>query len=168
MPAALQIDRPLERLSVVIPARDEEGSVGQTVEALHVELARHAIAHEIIVVDDGSVDATWRVLESLASTVAEVRPLKNEGRHGFGRAVTLGIDRSEGDAVVIMMADGSDDGRDVVRYWGKLKEGYEAVFGSRFIAGGGVVDYPLPKLILNRAFNWSGCPVPPRTSFRYA
>jgi dolichol-phosphate mannosyltransferase len=155
MSAALHADRPLRHLSVVIPARDEERSVGQTVQALHAELARHAISHEIVVVDDGSVDATWRVLQSLASAVAEVRPFKNEGPHGFGRAVTLGIDRSEGDAVVIMMADGSDDGRDVVRYWEKLNEGYEAVFGSRFIAGGGVVDYPVPKLLLNRTFNWS-------------
>jgi dolichol-phosphate mannosyltransferase len=52
-----------------------------------------------------------------------------------------------------MMADESDDCRDVVRYWAKLNEGYEAVFGSRFISGGGVIDYPFPKYVLNRAFN---------------
>jgi dolichol-phosphate mannosyltransferase len=155
MSAAPQTHPPLTRLSVVIPARDEEASVGPTVEALHLELTGHAIPHEIVVIDDGSSDGTWSVLQSLAGRIAEVRPVRNDGPHGFGRAVTLGIDRAEGDAVIIMMADGSDDCRDVVRYWDKLKEGHEAVFGSRFIAGGGTFDYPVPKLLLNRVFNLS-------------
>ncbi len=59
----------------------------------------------------------------------------------------------KGDAVVIMMADESDDCRDVVRYWKTLNEGYDAVFGSRFMKGGGVIDYPVVKLFLNRLFN---------------
>jgi dolichol-phosphate mannosyltransferase len=67
--------------------------------------------------------------------------------------VICGIDAARGDAVVIMMADASDDSRDVVRYWEQLNEGYEAVFGSRFMPGGSVVDYPRLKLILNRGFN---------------
>src|SRR5690606_27817176 len=58
-----------------------------------------------------------------------------------------------GDAVVIMMADESDDCRDVVVYWKKLNEGYECVFGSRFIQGGGVIDYPRFKLWVNRTAN---------------
>jgi dolichol-phosphate mannosyltransferase len=58
-----------------------------------------------------------------------------------------------GDAAVIMMADESDDARDVVRYWQKLNEGYECVFGSRFIKGGGVIDYPRFKLMVNRLAN---------------
>jgi dolichol-phosphate mannosyltransferase len=58
-----------------------------------------------------------------------------------------------GDAVVVMMADESDDCRDVVRYWEKLNEGYECVFGSRFIDGGGVTGYPKVKLFLNRLAN---------------
>ncbi len=44
--------------------------------------------------------------------------------------------------MVVMMADESDDCRDVVRYWEVLNEGWDAVFGSRFVRGGGVVDYP--------------------------
>jgi dolichol-phosphate mannosyltransferase len=58
-----------------------------------------------------------------------------------------------GDAVVIMMADESDDCRDVVRYWNALNEGWDAVFGSRFTKGGGVIDYPWLKLRLNRMAN---------------
>jgi dolichol-phosphate mannosyltransferase len=58
-----------------------------------------------------------------------------------------------GDAAVIVMADESDDCRDVVRYWQKLNEGWDCVFGSRFVKGGGVIDYPWLKLRLNRLAN---------------
>jgi len=60
----------------------------------------------------------------------------------------------QGDALVVMMADESDDPRDVPKFWEILNQGHDAVFGSRFIKGGGVIDYPTHKLILNRAFNF--------------
>ena len=143
----------LALLSVVIPARDEEGAVASTVEHLHVELRLQGIPHEIVVVDDGSRDATWDVLQQLQASIPEVVALQNRGPHGFGRAVVCGISRAQGDALAIMMADESDDCRDVARYWNKLGEGYDAVFGSRFIKGGGVVDYPRIKYVLNRLAN---------------
>jgi dolichol-phosphate mannosyltransferase len=144
---------PLRKLSVVIPARDEEGCIAVTVEHLHVELRRRNIVHEIIVVDDGSQDRTWEILQQLAATIHELRPVQNLGQHGFGRAVVCGINAVEGDAVVVMMADESDDCRDVVQYWEKLNEGYDAVFGSRFVKGGGVIDYPRVKYAVNRLGN---------------
>jgi dolichol-phosphate mannosyltransferase len=144
---------PIRLLSVVIPARDEEGRVGATVEHLYVELRLHGIEHEIVVVDDGSTDATWTVLQQALCRVPTLRPLQNFGDHGFGRAVALGLEQAHGDAMVVMMADESDDCRDVVRYWQVLNEGWDAVFGSRFVRGGGVVDYPWHKLFLNRLAN---------------
>ena len=145
---------PLQLLSVVIPAQNEEGCIASTVEHLYVELRRHNIPHEIIVVDDGSTDGTWRILESLKAQIPSLRPVQNPAPHGFGRAISRGFDHMAGDAVVVMMADESDDCRDVVRYWEKLNEGYECVFGSRFIRGGGVIGYPKIKLLLNRLANY--------------
>ena len=144
---------PLHTLSVVIPARDEEGRVGATVEHLYVELRLQGIEHEIVVVDDGSTDGTWETLRSAALRIPSLRPIQNTGEHGFGRAVRFGLEQARGDAMVVMMADESDDCRDVVRYWEALNEGWDAVFGSRFARGGGVVDYPKHKLILNRMAN---------------
>lgn len=144
---------PLRLLSVVIPARDEEGCIAGTLEHLHLELALHAVPHEIVVVDDGSTDKTPAIIRETAARIPEIKPVRNDGPHGFGRAVQRGIDTSSGDAVVVMMADESDDCRDVVRYWNKLNEGYDCAFGSRFITGGGTIDYPWIKYILNRFAN---------------
>lgn len=144
---------PLQLLSVVIPAHNEEGCIAATVEHLHLELRLNGVPHEIIVVDDGSSDSTWAILQGLRTRIAECKPVQNQGEHGFGRAITFGFNHLNGDAVVVMMADESDDSRDVVRYWKTLGEGWDAVFGSRFIRGGGVIDYPRHKLILNRLAN---------------
>jgi dolichol-phosphate mannosyltransferase len=145
---------PLSLLSIVIPARDEEGCIASTVEHLHVELRLHDVPHEIIVVDDGSKDRTWRILQDTAQKIPNIRPVQNSGLNGFGRAIVCGLNHMRGDAVAVMMADESDDCRDVVRYWKKLNEGYDCVFGSRFMKGGGVIDYPRIKLFLNRLANF--------------
>ena len=140
--------------SVVIPARDEEGSVGVTVRHLHDTLTARSIPHEILVVNDGSTDGTWALLQDLTKTVPSLRPVDNPGPHGIGRAIVFGLDHMQGDAVAIMMADESDSPDDLVRYWELLCAGHECVFGSRFIKGGAVHDYPPVKFFLNRTANW--------------
>jgi dolichol-phosphate mannosyltransferase len=146
--------RPVSLLSVVTPARNEEGCICSTVEHLHLELRLRNIPHEIVVVDDGSSDRTWQLLCELRERLPELRPIQNKGQHGFGRAIICGLDHIKGDAAVIMMADESDDCRDVVRYWDELNKGWDCVFGSRFMKGGGVIDYPKFKLMVNRMANY--------------
>jgi dolichol-phosphate mannosyltransferase len=144
---------PLKLLSVIIPARDEEDCIASTVEHLHVELRIREVPHEIIVVDDGSRDRTLELVQRAKERVPVLRAVRSPSPHGFGRAIVAGLEEMRGDAVVIMMADESDDCRDVVRYWQMLQNGYDCVFGSRFIRGGGVIDYPKLKLLLNRCAN---------------
>jgi dolichol-phosphate mannosyltransferase len=144
----------LSLLSVVIPARDEAGCIASTVEHLHLELKLHEVPHEIVVVDDGSSDETWEILQKIREHVPNLNPIQNTGDHGFGRAVVLGLNQMRGDAVVIMMADESDDCRDVVRYWRMLNEGFDCVFFFFFCKGGGVIDYSRVKLVLNRLANY--------------
>ncbi len=146
---------PLSLFSVVIPARDEEESLSETLGVLHARFAEAGIPHEIVVVDDGSKDRTWEVLQELRTTrIPTLAPVQNPGPHGFGRAIIYGLNHSRGDAVVIMMADASDSPDDAVTYWNLLNAGKECVFGSRFIKGGKVVDYPRVKLFVNRMANF--------------
>jgi dolichol-phosphate mannosyltransferase len=140
-------------LSIVIPARNEEGCLAQTIAKLAGELISAAIPHEIIVVDDASTDRTAAVAARVSYESAGTRLVENKGRHGFGMAVRCGLQHVSGDAVAIVMADGSDSAADVVNCYRILEEGYECVFGSRFIRGSRVHDYPWHKLLLNRVFN---------------
>ena len=151
--------RKLEKLSVIIPARNEAENLEKCVKGIDVELARKGIEREILVVDDGSTDSTESVLSRLAREFDSVRSVRNEGENGFGRAIRLGLQESTGDAIAIMMADLSDSPQDLVRYWEKLGEGFECVFGSRFLPSSRVTDYPPAKLVANRIVN---------TAIRYA
>lgn len=145
---------PLQLFSVVIPARDEEESLPVTLHTLYAKFRELGIPHEIVVVDDGSSDKTWEVLSHLTTEIPTLRPVQNKGDHGFGRAVTFGFQQITGDAVTVMMADQSDDPADAAVYWTTLNQGWDCVFGSRFIKGGGAYDYPKVKLFVNRLVNF--------------
>src|SRR5271165_119580 len=141
-------------LSVVIPAHNEEGHIAETVEGLADTLRRSGIAYEILVVNDNSSDATERILTTLSETDSGIRYLNNAAPNGFGLAVRRGLAEFRGEAVAIVMADGSYDPADLVDFYRKLESGYDCVFGSRFVRGGRVHHYPLLKLVLNRLANF--------------
>ena len=141
------------RLSVVIPAHNERDSIGATVRSLSAALKAEEIPYEILVVDDGSSDGTAAVVASIAAEDPDVRCVRSPRPAGFGQAVRAGLAEYRGDVVAIVMADLSDSPRDLVRYYRVLEEGYDCAFGSRFVRGGEVRDYPKVKLILNRLVN---------------
>ncbi len=141
------------KLSLVIPARNEEGCIATTLERFTQVLTANGIVFEIVVVDDGSTDATADLLAAISARQPQVIPVTNTGRHGFGLAIRFGLEQITGDVVAIVMADGSDSPEDLLKYYNKMLEGYDCVFGSRFIRGGKVVDYPRHKLLLNRMAN---------------
>jgi dolichol-phosphate mannosyltransferase len=140
-------------LSVVIPAHDEERTLAATTRELVETLASEKIPHELIIVNDNSTDATQRVAEELAEQLAEIRIVTRVMLGGFGRAIRAGLEVFRGDVVAIVMADQSDDPHDVVRYYRKIEEGYDCVFGSRFRRGSKVSGYPPVKLVVNRIVN---------------
>jgi len=141
------------KLSVVIPAHNEQGCIEETVVDLLNTLRSASIGSEILIVNDHSTDSTENILEKLSKNYAEVRFINNTYLNGFGNTVRLGLENFTGDAVAIVMADGSDDPNDVVKFFHKLDEGYDCVFGSRFIKSGKTHGYPKFKLIVNRMTN---------------
>ena len=142
------------KLSVVIPAHNEEGSVAATVEGIAERLEREAIEYDVLVIDDASSDRTKEIVDAIGAENPRVRCLTSYHPPGFGFAVRCGLEQFGGDAVAIMMADGSDSPEDLVTYYRVLEEGHECAFGSRFVRGGRVIDYPRAKLIMNRIVNF--------------
>ncbi|MHB2025224.1 MAG: glycosyltransferase family 2 protein [Elusimicrobiota bacterium] len=142
------------RLSVVIPAHNEEGSLEETVLGFYRTLARESIDHEIVVVDDHSSDGTAALLSRLAIEIPTLRPAANEFLPGFGRAVETGLNAAAGDAVAICMADGSDSPEDLIVFFRTMeRENVDCVFGTRFAPESKIIDYPFPKLAINRIAN---------------
>lgn len=121
-----------------------------TLMAFHEALAEEKILHETLVIDDGN-DNTAALIE--ASNITEVRYLRNPKGRGFGLAIRHGLEEFTGDCVAIVMGDMSDRPSDLIAYYHKLNEGYDCVFGSRFMRGGKTIDYPRYKLVLNRLTN---------------
>lgn len=143
------------RLTVLIPAHNEEKGIAATVHGIFGTLRGEAIPHEILVVLDHCTDDTASVLNAMRQDVPTLRTVANRGSAGFGFAVRRGLDAMQGDAVAIVMADASDDPRDIVQYYRKLQEGFDCVFGSRFMTGASVRNYPVHKLWLNRLGNFA-------------
>ena len=142
------------KLSIVIPAYNEEESITETIDQIEEAFSQVAIDHEILVVNDNSKDNTAQVLEELSIKYPAVKHVTNLGPNGFGYAVRYGLERYSGDCVAVMMADLSDSPYDLIRYYTTMLEGnYDCVFGSRFMKGGKVVDYPFVKKVINRIAN---------------
>jgi dolichol-phosphate mannosyltransferase len=143
-----------EKLSVVIPAFNEEKTIGECIRELRSCLRdKHQIPYEIIVVNDNSRDGTEEIVRAEMAGDEAIRIVNRTPPGGFGRAVRSGMEAVKGDVVVVYMADLSDSPDDVAAYYAKIREGYDCVFGSRFIKGSEVQNYPLVKLIANRIVN---------------
>jgi dolichol-phosphate mannosyltransferase len=141
------------KLSVVIPAHNEAQLIELTLRTVLAQLASEGMDYEVLVIDDGSTDGTGAAVARVAAQDSGVRCIRNDGARGFGHAVRKGLELFTGDAVVIVMADGSDDPRDIVLYYRVLEAGYDCAFGSRFMPGAVIADYPPVKRIINRLVN---------------
>jgi dolichol-phosphate mannosyltransferase len=143
------------KLSIVLPAYNEEGSIEETLRTLYAKLQEEQIDHEIVVVNDNSKDNTLGLLTTIQETIPTLVVHTNLGPNGFGYAIRYGLERFQGDCVAIMMSDLSDDPDDLVAFYRKmLSEDLDCVFGSRFIRGSKIIDYPYLKLLINRIANF--------------
>jgi dolichol-phosphate mannosyltransferase len=142
------------KLSVLIPAQDEAGSIAATIAETVRELERAEIDHEIVVVDDASADGTAAIVEALSAENPRIRCVRSHFPRGFGFTVRAGLEVFDGDAVAVMMADGSDDPADLLSYHRLLVDGFDCAFGSRFVPGAKVSGYPRLKFVVNRIANW--------------
>jgi dolichol-phosphate mannosyltransferase len=143
----------VKTLSIVIPAYNEQDCIIETVQSISKILSEEEIDYEILVVNDNSKDNTEKLLQQIDRQYINLRYINNYYPNGFGFAVRCGLENFTGDAVAVVMADSSDAPEDIIAYYHKLQEGYDCVFGSRFIKGGKVIDYPSYKFVVNRLAN---------------
>tara|TARA_B100000700_G_scaffold323977_1_gene429005 strand:- start:1001 stop:1714 length:714 start_codon:yes stop_codon:yes gene_type:complete len=140
------------KLSIILPVRNEAEGISETLDLLTNNI--NEIDHEILVINDYSDDDSYRIIDKKTKTNNKIK-LFNNNKKGLGGAINLGIEKSTGKAVCIMMADLADDISDLKNYYKLIQsDDVDAVFGSRFIKGSKVSEYPMKKLILNRIFNY--------------
>lgn len=141
------------RLCIIIPAKNEELTLTGTIENIQDQLSKK-IPITLLIVNDHSDDGTLELLASLATRYSNLKFISNEWEEGVGNAIRYSLSKWEGDIVALCMADGSDAPDNILQSYYKIRdEGYDCVFGSRFIKGGQIQNYPLIKLTLNRIFN---------------
>jgi dolichol-phosphate mannosyltransferase len=140
-------------LTVVIPAHNEEGNIAPVLGKLRDALRDADIRYQIVVVDDNSTDGTRAAVEVIGREDPGVEVVSRTPPPGFGRAIRAGLDHMRGDVVAIFMADDSDDPADLVKCHQIIREGYDCVFGSRFMKGSKTDHYPRLKLVINRIVN---------------
>lgn len=140
-------------LTIVIPARNEEGIILKTLQEIN---AKVVIPYEVVVVNDGSTDKTEEVVRAFGRKHRNVRIISTkEGAHGFANALKLGSGEARGDRVVPVMADLCDDPKTINLMYKKLEEGWDIVCGSRYIQGAGKEGGPKLQGFLSRLVSLS-------------
>jgi len=143
------------KISCVVPAYNEEENLEELIRQLIPVLESHDETkdYEIILVNDNSTDNTPSIIDALANENPRIKPVHRAGTPGFGNAIKEGFKHAEGDIIIPVMGDLSDDPKDIPKLVRKIEEGYDIAYGSRFIKGGSVKDYPTVKMLANRIFN---------------
>ena len=140
-------------ISLVIPSRNEENYIEDTVNGIKSVFDNKGIEFEILVINDGSTDRTEEVVNRLHQTDRRIRVINNTPPNGFGNAINKGLSEFKGEYVIITMADSSDDPLDMLAFIEKVKSGYDCCFGQRWGKGAVVTNYSKIKYFLNRAVN---------------
>ena len=139
-------------LSIIIPLRNEYENLDEIERQFNTSL--NQISHEVLLINDFSTDNTFLKAQEISKKNKNIILIDND-RKGLGGALNLGIANAKGDYICIMMADFSDDINDLKKYYNLIySKKLDAIFGSRFIRGSKVINYPKQKYYLNRIFNF--------------
>ena len=140
-------------ISIIIPARNEARIIRHLLEVIAANMQQASLLFECVVVDDGSTDDTPVLLSTLQRDWSWLRVVHRCPPCGLGYAIRDGLAAAHGAGVIITMGDGSDAPSDLVRYAQLLEQGYDAIFGSRFLEGASIDGYSRAKLFVNRVGN---------------
>ncbi len=135
-------------LSIVIPVYNEAQSLDELLAQIAAVAEREQYQTSILLVDDGSTDSSWKVIERLAGQHAHIRGIKLRRNFGKAAALAAAFERVEGDFVITLDADLQDDPNEIPRLLDKLNEGYDVVSGWKQVR-----HDPWHKVLPSRLFN---------------
>jgi glycosyltransferase involved in cell wall biosynthesis len=144
------VQDPVRTLSVLIPVMNEEGNLPELHKRLTDVLNRIGLEYEIIFVDDGSSDSTWRIVTQLRASDPHVIGLRHRRNFGKAEALTNGFAICRGDVVVTMDGDLQDDPDELPRFLEMIDQGYDLVSGWKQRR-----QDPLGKTAPSKVFNWT-------------
>jgi glycosyltransferase involved in cell wall biosynthesis len=150
MRASLVSPETIIDISVVVPIFNEEESLAILVEELHAALRPTGKNYELVLVDDGSTDSSWALLEKLADSDEALHLVRFRRNFGQTAAMQAGLDAARGNYVVTIDADLQNDPADIPMMLGRLDEGYDLVAGWRKSRKDSFLNRKLPSLIANR------------------
>jgi len=137
--------------SIVAPAYNEEEVIADFVQSVIREL--NGIEFELIVVDDGSTDATGAILKQLQRVYTNLVVVEHENNQGLGAGLVSGFKTAKGDVIVTMDADLSHDPSCIIPMVQKVRLGYCIVIASRYVTGGSMEGVPVWRQCVSRMAN---------------
>jgi glycosyltransferase involved in cell wall biosynthesis len=136
-------------LSVVVPVYNEEECVEPLCRQLHDALARVGLSYEIVLVDDGSTDATWDRLLAMSAEIPAMRIFRFRRNFGQTAAMSCGFHQAQGEIVVTLDADLQNDPKDIPKLLQRMGEGFDVVSGWRKDRKDPFLNRRLPSMMAN-------------------
>ena len=142
-------------LSIVIPVYNEEENVEPLIQEINATVRPLGKPYEIVVVDDGSRDATFSMLARLHLRDPCLRVVRLKRNFGQTAAIAAGLAHSDGDVVVLMDGDAQNDPKDIPALLAELKKGNDLVCGWRSNRRDPFLNRRLPSMIANHLVSWT-------------
>jgi glycosyltransferase involved in cell wall biosynthesis len=142
-------------ISVVVPVLNEEDSLPYLHESLTEVLGERGYSYEILIVDDGSTDRSFEVMQELQAQDEHLRVVRFRRNYGQTAAFAAGFDRARGDVVITIDADLQNDPADIPALMDKMAEGYDVVSGWRVNRQDRFLDRRLPSIAANSLIRWA-------------
>lgn len=142
-------------ISVVIPLMNEEENVPELIPKIKSSLDRLKYSYEVVLIDDGSTDKTWKVLQEARGGDSRIRLIRFRRNFGQTAALKAGFDAAKGEVIITMDGDLQNDPADIQKLIERLQEGYDIVSGWRFPRHDPFFSRRLPSIIANRIISLS-------------
>ncbi|WP_186406067.1 glycosyltransferase family 2 protein [Candidatus Accumulibacter aalborgensis] len=133
-------------LSIVSPVYNEEPCLSEFLRRVELAAADLGVTHEIILIDDGSVDRSWSIIEEALRNNRALRAIRFSRNFGHHVALSAGLDYASGEWVVVMDSDLQDNPDEIAVLYGKAREGFDVVLGRRERRRHGVLKQLLARL----------------------